>query len=71
MYERRGIRPNFHASQDFVVDVKEMFNVNLNTRANMNVVVIKFYDFRKVLYSCCSGSLTFVQCMSARYILIV
>ena len=53
------ISPNFHANQDFVVDVKEMFNVNLNTRANMNVVVIKFYDFRKVLYSCCSGSLTF------------
>ena len=63
MYERRtiltAISPNFDANQDFVVDVKEMFNVNLNTRANMNVVVIKFYDFRKVLYSCCSGSLTF------------
>ena len=47
-----------YANQDFGVDVKEMFNVNLNTRANMNVV-IKLYDFRNVLYSCCSGSLTF------------
>ena len=53
MYERRiltAISPNFHVNQDFVVDVKEMFNVNLNTRANMNVVVIKFYDFRRVIF---------------------